>query len=343
MTARRAVMVLAMLAALVLAPSSVFAASNELVGALVTPPAGTTATLFVFSVVYESSAGNAANGVTASAAGKTISLSLTSGSPQAGTWTGSATLSAGSWMVSFQASATKGPQPSATFGPVSVAAVSTPSSSPTGVVPSADTPDPGDVSSTAQPKPQASTEPRSSGPATQASGTARPSAAPDPATTDPAVPGGPGHGGTSHRRSGDPHASSSPAGAVAPSQPVPGDSRDSDKDVDQQVAGVVLLFGIAGVAAIALLGAAWILLATRRDRVEASVGVAPTVDPAITAIPTLEQRALRRARLRPSDDPILAALGLNDQEPMPPDDTPSEDRPSGRRSRRVAPDKRPEA
>jgi hypothetical protein len=82
---------------------------------------------------------------------------------------------------------------------------------------------------------------------------------------------------------------------------------------------MVLLFGIAGVAAVALLGAAWIIIISRRDRAEPSVAVAPPIDAAVPAMPTVEQRASRRARLRPSDDPILAALGLHDEEPLPPD------------------------
>jgi hypothetical protein len=100
--------------------------------------------------------------------------------------------------------------------------------------------------------------------------------------------------------------------------------------------GVVLLFGFAGVAAIALLGAAWILLASRRDRDELAVAPAPAPDPVGQAISTVERRALRRARLRPSNDPILEALGLNDEEASPPASRESEGGTTPRRSRRAA-------
>ena len=38
-------------------------------------------------------------------------------------------------------------------------------------------------------------------------------------------------------------------------------------------------------------------------------------DPGVAAIAAVERRAMRRARLRAADDPILAALGLNEPEP----------------------------
>lgn len=103
---------------------------------------------------------------------------------------------------------------------------------------------------------------------------------------------------------------------------------------------MVLLFGIAGVAGVALLGAAWIIIASRRDQEEPSLVVIASVDPAIPVIPTVEQRAMRRARLRPSDDPILAALGLNDEEPLPPEQ--GDQGANTRRYRRAARNPRPD-
>jgi hypothetical protein len=93
---------------------------------------------------------------------------------------------------------------------------------------------------------------------------------------------------------------------------------------------------------VALLGAAWIIIATRRDRTEPSVVVAPSDDPGLRAVPTVEQRAARRARLRPSDDPILAALGLNDEEPPTPGGGQGDQPARKRRYRRAARDSRPD-
>jgi hypothetical protein len=79
----------------------------------------------------------------------------------------------------------------------------------------------------------------------------------------------------------------------------------------------VLLFGIVGVAAVALVGVGWIVITGRRNDQElADAGIG--TDPAVSAIPTVEQRAIRRARLNQSSDPILAALGLPDTDPPPP-------------------------
>ncbi|HYN62983.1 MAG TPA: hypothetical protein VES36_00145 [Candidatus Limnocylindrales bacterium] len=103
---------------------------------------------------------------------------------------------------------------------------------------------------------------------------------------------------------------------------------------------IVLLFGIAGVAAVAMLGAAWIILASRRDRPEPTVAVAPSVVPAVPVISTVEQRAMRRAHLQPSEDPILAALGINDEEP--PDGGQGDPAVNQRRFRRAARSPRPE-
>jgi hypothetical protein len=88
-----------------------------------------------------------------------------------------------------------------------------------------------------------------------------------------------------------------------------------------------------------MLGTAWILIAGRRDGPQ-PVPASSVPDPAISAIPPVEQRFLRRARLRPADDPILAALGLPDDPPAA--DTPRPGRSdrgrSGKRRRQGPPD-----
>jgi hypothetical protein len=342
MPMRRAAMILAMLAALVVAPSSVFAvAPNELRSPAVTPAAGTTATLFGLSVGYRSSAGNPASAVTATVAGTTFSLSLTSGTATDGTWSGSTALPAGSWMVTFHASVARGPQPSISFGPVNVDLLVTPPPSiPGNSQPSTDANSPGNVTSTAEPRPQASAKPSPSHAATTATGTAQPSDGAAAAASEASSPRSPSHGGAPHGRSAVADSSTSPAGAVAQTAAPQGPG--GAQSVGTDLVGMVLLFGITGVAAVALLGAAWIVIASRRDRAEPSMVVAESVDRGIEAIPTVEQRAMRRARLRPSDDPILAAMGLSDEADAPPDGVATDEGAPARRSRRAARSARPD-
>jgi hypothetical protein len=341
---RHAVMVLAMLAALVMAPSSAFAAANELRNPAVSPPEGTTVTVFVTSVGYHSSAGNPADGVTATVAGRTVTLSLTSGSAVDGIWTGTTTLPAGSWMVAFRASASRGPNPSGSIGPVTVAQVPPPS--PAGSQPSGDTADPGDGSTTAEPKPKSSAKPSHMQPAAPVSSSATPSDGAAPAASDTADPGRAGPGNAApHRRSIVASASSSPAGAAASDEPTAGEDEEGDQAAGGELLNMVLLLGFAGVAAVAMLGAAWIILVSRRDRPEPSVAVAAAVEPTVPGLSTVEQRAMRRARLRPSDDPILAALGLSDEEPPSPGDAQDSKVDQGaspRRFRKAARSPRPE-
>jgi hypothetical protein len=94
----------------------------------------------------------------------------------------------------------------------------------------------------------------------------------------------------------------------------------------------ILLFGFAGVAAIAMLGVGWLLVTGRqRDAEPMAAEAGSVVDPAIQAIPTVEQRALRRARISRANDPILAALGLPEDEAPPQE--PKKASPSRRRAR----------
>jgi hypothetical protein len=80
---------------------------------------------------------------------------------------------------------------------------------------------------------------------------------------------------------------------------------------------MALLVGTVAVAALALLVAGWIAIGGARPGEEEAVAETRTTggDPAVAAIATVERRAMRRARLRASDDPILAALGLSEADP----------------------------
>ena len=80
---------------------------------------------------------------------------------------------------------------------------------------------------------------------------------------------------------------------------------------------VALAMAILAVAALALLGAGWIAIGGRRPGEEDAVANAESTggDPRVAAVAAVERRVMRRARLRAADDPILAALGLDEPEP----------------------------
>lgn len=326
MSWRRASTVLAMLAALMMAPSSMSAAKpNELTAPSVLPTSGSTTTTFVLSVRYRSEAGNPASTVTATVAGQTMLMAITSGTTVDGTWTASTQLPAGSWTVQYSAVVAKGPVPTVESGTVTVAGNQPSPPGPGGGTPSNAASEPDAPTATAVPNPAESASPSSveaapSGGAQSSAPASNPS--PGAAAASPGSGGGGGGGGGN---------SSGGRGARAPASaagdPAPGGSHDlpdggvipaAGDPMDQGLLDTVLLFGIVGVAAVALVGVAWIMVTSRRNDPEASLADAgASSDPSVKAIATAEQRAMRRARLNQSSDPILAALGLPDTDPPP--------------------------
>jgi hypothetical protein len=107
------------------------AAPNQLSNPAVSPTNGDTATTFSFSVHYVGT--HDATTVTALAGGRTIVLSLTSGTALDGYYAGSSTLPAGTWTAAFAAIAPKGNSPSIIGPMVTVTAVIP--SSPPGITP----------------------------------------------------------------------------------------------------------------------------------------------------------------------------------------------------------------
>ncbi|HJP71845.1 MAG TPA: hypothetical protein VJ975_09015 [Candidatus Limnocylindria bacterium] len=69
----------------------------------------------------------------------------------------------------------------------------------------------------------------------------------------------------------------------------------------------LLLVGLAGVAAIALIGTGFLL--ARRERVKE-----PPPSAMAQAAAALERRSVRRSKVRLSDDPIVAALGIDEDD-----------------------------
>ena len=79
---------------------------------------------------------------------------------------------------------------------------------------------------------------------------------------------------------------------------------------DDGLLTVVLLVGLSGVAAVAFIGAALLILGRRRRaEEEVPVGVPQRTDTEAL----LERRTVRRAKVRLSDDPIVTAMGVDDQ------------------------------
>ena len=327
MTVRRGLLILPILAALLGVPSAALAAPpNALAAPSVSPLVGSTATTFIFSVQYVSTGGNAATGVTVSVAGRTWAMRLTAGTSTSGTWTASSTLPAGSWPVAFRAAAAKGPQPSAN-GPI-VSVVAAP-------VATAPPPPPPAPARTATPAPsrQASVE-QGTGTATPTTGPApgAPAATPRPDASTPTGPGASGTPGSAEpahvasegtRPAGGTTASAAPGGGSGAVSRAPGAVAAESSDAlpvgrARSSAAPVMLLGMVAVAAVALAGTAWLLLAGRRRGDELDPMRVGSPQPA--ALPRnmaatdqlLSRRGRRRSRIQATDDPVLASMGLDE-------------------------------
>ena len=312
MPVRRSLLLLAMLAALLWAPSSVSAAQPDQLSSGNALPVIDETGAFLLSVHYTSTSGNPAQTVSAAVAGQTVPLVLLSGTALDGTWGAAADLPEGSWVVTFNATTAAGPQPPATYSAVTVgAAGSSPappqSNDPGQVDDPADSP-----TSSGNPAPQSSVTPKPGAAAPQRR-PASPSSSPAPA----AIPGGQrgAHERPRPRRSNDADPSSTPESEIAGGRGTPPPEPIQQPGSD----GLwwILLWGSGAVGTVALVGTGWLLLAGRRERQAAESAGGGEADLSARAIPTVEQRALRRARLRQSDDPILAGLGLDEDSPRP--------------------------
>jgi hypothetical protein len=74
--------------------------------------------------------------------------------------------------------------------------------------------------------------------------------------------------------------------------------------------GIVLLIGLSGVAAVTVMGTALALAGRRRS--DAQEPAAAAADDAATAA-ILARRTVRQGKVRLTDDPIVAAMGLDDK------------------------------
>ena len=184
MSRRRAAALLAIMAALTGAPSSVSAAlPNQLSQASVTPPSGETSTVFVVTVRYQSAAGHPATTVSIDAGGQLTAMTLVSGTTTDGTWLGTTTLPPGDWDITVEASVARGSEPSLLAGTVSVAGATAPHSTGGDALSSAIGPggEGGGASSSPAPHPAATAAPTARGtPAPALSSTAAAPSQPRP-------------------------------------------------------------------------------------------------------------------------------------------------------------------
>jgi hypothetical protein len=218
---------------LILATPTVLAAAAKLTGGVVSPVTGTTTTVFQYSVHFVGSDTDEAITVTVVVAGSSRPLSLVAGNLRNGTWTGSSTLPAGSWSLTYRATSSGGTNP--TFGPISV-------------VVTAPTPAP-----TPTPPPPAAT-PRPTAAQTQRPGA---TATPKPGGTPLPAPSSTPFGTTVVDPSGSP-GSAPPTDASGSSSPsasaVGGGSPASRNPLRVPVEGVVAIGLLGAVAAAAALG-----------------------------------------------------------------------------------------
>jgi hypothetical protein len=313
----------ATVAALLGAPSAVFGATTALTAGSVAPPSGTTATTFTFSVRYDGGGRFEASAVTATVAGSSISLKLSSGTTLLGTWQAASKLPAGSWTVTFVATAARGPQPSPLSGPLirvtglvtaptqTATLKESPATVPTSVVSEAVTPAP-TPSAVSMPAP---TTAGAAAPSSAAAASPGPTAAPShaatisgsmqPRTSNPVAP------------AGAPAATSpgiTSAGAPSSTQVVRPRSSPSQSalaglfgDDPQHPTPSIAFYLLVAMAATTAGGALILLLWRRRDEAPeaAPVPIAPAPS---AALPT---RSIRGRHLEQADDPILESMGLN--------------------------------
>lgn len=331
---KHCMLVLAIIAALIGAPTNVSAAGNELSAAQAGPASGTTATTFTFTVTYDGRF--PATSVTASVAGRTLAMSRVAGSLSSGTWSASSTLPAGTWPVTFAAVPERGNSASLAGPTVTVAAVTPPpAATPTPAPKATPAPVPAPVP-TSVPTPEVPPGGSTGLPVTPPPTAPRDSASADDDDTispgnDDAIPAP----GASDRGSPDDEGADDLEGApaatrqVSPSMeaapaagPTALESSESAIPTTDGLLSIVLLVGLTGVAAVALIGVAMMLAARPREgEDEAAIPAAarfatratmPSPDTTPNAVSA--GGMLRQSRVRMTDDPIVAALGIGNDD-----------------------------
>jgi hypothetical protein len=237
-----------LLAAVTLTTVVTAAPPTRLSNGTVTPTSGTTATLFQFSVRFQSGS-ETATSVSVTVAGTQHPLVRTGGTTANETWTGSFTLPAGSWSVTFRSVSSGGTNPTFVMPGQVVVTAPTPPPTPRATPPPRSTP----VPATATPKPGSSVSPAVS---------------PTPFGTTLTDPSNRPSGSASASSPNEPAASPSPFGA-------PGNNQGS-RPFNVPLEGVVAIGLLGAVTVAAALGERRRRQAAEAFRVaEASAGGAP--------------------------------------------------------------------
>jgi hypothetical protein len=331
-------LVLATIAALLGAPSLASAAGGALGAASVSPTSGTVTTAFTLRVTYDGKF--PALSVSVAVAGLELPMARITGTATEGTWSVSTFLPAGTWTPTFRSTAERGNTGTATGPTISVTGSILPSVTPaptgTSGPPSrgneiddgpGSTQDPGSVDPGTAPtegdpaaEPSGDAEPTATTPANPSPGTSASASAgvgtpqPGGSSESPRVPGSTGGGG-----GGDDDPDAAPGDTPNPDRPaapgaMPASDRTDDDEppvdvVEDWPLPMVLLVGLSGAAVLAVIGTALLILGRRRPAEER----VPIVAPERRTDALLERRTLRRARVRLGDDPIVAAMGVDDQ------------------------------
>jgi hypothetical protein len=235
------------------------APANQLLNPGLKPAGGTTNTSFTFAVTYRSGQGNQPTSVTALAGNVVIPLTLVSGSAANGRYRGSARLAAGTWTVTFQATA-HGNDPSVDGPTVVVRAAPVPTRMP-------------------RPKPRPTPKPTARPTVAAAVITPPPSSAPQ--TTEPRTPR-PASEGPRERPRRTPEATPTPGGegpiAGGVGSPTARPTRDPSSAGGVLGASplVTMLTGtLIALAVLALIGMFAILAARRRRKQDTRLELLP--------------------------------------------------------------------
>ena len=328
----RLVVVLATLAALLGAPSLASAAGNSLSDPSVSPTSGSATTVFTLRVSYS---GRPALAVTVTVAGLPLPMARVSGSAEDGVWSVSTLLPEGTWTPTFSTVTQRGNAPRLT-GPTISVGESNATPDPTGSGPTprdngidsgdpsvpADPVEPGDpVDPGAAPVESAIDDDGPGSPDPVASSTAGPSSRPDggggaSAPSSPSAPAGQsGEGATGGQDDAGGADGPDTAPADAPEaetsddpeeMPLMGDEPADDPATVSDEQSLMMV----GVAAVTIAGVACLIAVARRRATGAAASTPPTV---ADTEALLERRTLRQAKVRLTDDPIVAAMGVEDQ------------------------------
>ena len=221
--------------AMMVSASPVAAADPKFAGATVAPMAGTTATLFQFSVQFQPGTETTST-VSVTIAGTSFPLSRTGGPEANQIWTRSRTLPVGSWTATFSGTTVSGVNPApVAVSPIVVTAPS-PSPAPTPVPPPPATPRP-----TVRPTPRPTSVPSTAIPIPGASGT--PAAPPSPFGTTATDPSGSPSGS----------GAASPDATASPS-PSPTSGETGKRPFEVPVEGVIAIGLLGAVTVAAALG-----------------------------------------------------------------------------------------